>query len=58
MKQPKKLKRDYKAVARAYHCNPNNWMLVEEMGSFIKVIRKDSIGTSNHIFRFWDKHVK
>lgn len=55
MKQPKRLKRDFKAVARAYNQNSDNWALVEEKEFFIKVIRKDTIGTAHPVYKLWDK---
>lgn len=40
MKQPKKLKREYKEVVSAYHLNPDNWMLQEDGDKCITIIHK------------------
>ena len=42
MKQPKKLSRAQKEIVSAHHLRPNNWMLVEEMEFYLKIIHKDS----------------
>lgn len=42
MKQPKKLTRKQKEAVLAYGYNPDNWMLVEEMEFYIKIIHKES----------------
>lgn len=31
MKQPKKLKREYKVLLSKKHLNPDNWMLLKEV---------------------------
>lgn len=45
MKQPKKLKRDYKMAVSAYHLNPENWMLLKEGDVYITIINKKSSKT-------------
>ena len=42
MKQPKKLTKEQKQAVSAYHLNAKNWMLVEEMGEYLKIINKDT----------------
>lgn len=53
MKQPKKLTREQKIAVSAYNLNPKNWMFVEELGSYIKIIHKDTGKT-----KLIDKYVK
>ena len=40
MKQPKKLKREYKALLSKKHLNPDNWMFLKEEEGSIVVIYK------------------
>ena len=40
MKQPKKLKLDYKMSVSAYNLNPNNWMLLKDGDTYITIIHK------------------
>lgn len=40
MKQPKKLKREYKALLSKKHLNPDNWMFLKEEEGSIVVINK------------------
>lgn len=40
MKQPKKLKREYKILLSKKHLNPDNWMLLKEEEGYIVVIHK------------------
>ena len=42
MKQPKKLTKEQKQAVSAYHLNAKNWMLVEEMGEYLKIINKET----------------
>lgn len=42
MKQPKKLTREQKEICSAHGLNPENYMLVEEMMFYIKVIEKNA----------------
>ena len=50
MKQPKKLTKEQKQAVSAYHLNAKNWMLVEEMGEYLKIINKDT-GKTKIIYR-------
>ena len=52
MKQPKKLTKKQKMCISAHYMNPKEWMLVEEIGSYLKVINKETGKT-----KFVDKHV-
>ena len=52
MKQPKKLTLEQKKAVSAYHLNPKNWMLVEDMGAYLKIVHK----TSN--VKFVDKYAR
>ena len=52
MKQPKKLNRAQKICLSSHYMNPKEWMLVEEIGSYLKVIHKTR-GT----IKLVDKHV-
>ena len=45
MKQPKKLTREQKQLVTANNLNPKNWMFVDDLGSYIKIINKET----NHI---------
>lgn len=45
MKQPKKLTREQKQLVTANNLNPKDWMFVDDLGSYIKVINKET----NHI---------
>lgn len=40
MKQPKKLKREYKKLVHEKHLNPDNWMLLKEEEGCIVIIHK------------------
>ena len=40
MKQPKKLKRDYKMAVSAYNLNPENWMLQKDGDVYITIVNK------------------
>ena len=40
MKQPKKLKLDYKMAVSAYNLNPNDWMLLKDGDTYITIIHK------------------
>lgn len=42
MKQPKKLTRQQKEIVAAHYLRPKNWMLVEEMEFYLRIIHKDS----------------
>ena len=42
MKQPKKLKRDYKLAVSAYNLNPENWMLLKDGDIYITIINKQT----------------
>ena len=53
MKQPKKLTKDQKEICSAHGLNPENYMLIEEMMFYIKVIEK----TSKKIL-YLDKFIK
>ncbi|MCI8719094.1 MAG: hypothetical protein K1W19_13585 [Lachnospiraceae bacterium] len=51
MKQPKKLTLEQKKAVSTYHLNPKNWMLVEDMGAYLKIVHK----TSRNV-KFVDKY--
>lgn len=53
MKQPKKLTLEQKKAVSAYHLNPKNWMLVEDMGTYLKIIHK-----TKHEIKFVDKYAR
>lgn len=40
MKQPKKLKLDYKMAVSAYGLNANDWMLLKDGDTYITIIHK------------------
>lgn len=42
MKQPKKLKHDYKLAVSAYGLIPNNWMLQKDGDVYITIVNKKS----------------
>lgn len=42
MKQPKKLKRDYKLAVSAYGLIPDNWMLQKDGDVYITIVNKKS----------------
>lgn len=42
MKQPKKLKLEYKLALSAYNLNPKNWMLLKDGDTYITVINKQT----------------
>lgn len=42
MKQGKRLTRDQKQIVSAHYLNADDWMLVEDMGSYLKLIGKDT----------------
>ena len=45
MKQPKKLTLSQKQLVSAANLNAKNWMFIEDLGSYIKIINKET----NHI---------
>lgn len=53
MKQPKKLTPEQRKAVSAYYLNPKNWMLVRDMGTYLKIIHK----TSRRV-KFVDKYVR
>lgn len=42
MKQPKRLTKDQKIIASAHELIPSQWMLLEEMEFYLKLIKKDT----------------
>ena len=40
MKQPKKLKKDYKLAVSSYNLNPKNWMLLKDGDIYITIVNK------------------
>lgn len=42
MKQAKKLTREQKQIVSANHLNSKHWMFVEDLGSYIKIINKET----------------
>lgn len=42
MKQPKRLKRDYKLAVSAYGLTPDNWMLQKDGDVYITIVNKKS----------------
>lgn len=40
MKQPKKLKREYKELVKKKNLNPSNWTLLKEEEGYIVIIHK------------------
>ena len=42
MKQPKALTREQKEIVSPHYLNAKNWMLVEEMEFYLKIINKDT----------------
>lgn len=42
MKRPKRLTLEQKKAVSAYHLNPKNWMVLEELGEYIKLINKET----------------
>ena len=42
MKQPKRLKRDYKLAVSAYGLIPDNWMLQKDGDVYITIVNKKS----------------
>lgn len=42
MKQPKALTREQKEIVTKNALIANQWMLVEDLGSYLKIIHKDS----------------
>lgn len=42
MKQPKKLKREYKEAVSAYGMNPEHWMLAKDGDSYITIAHKET----------------
>ncbi len=42
MKRPKKLTRGQKVAVSAHGLNPDNWMLIEQTESYLKIIHKSS----------------
>lgn len=53
MKQPKRLKRDYKIAVSAYSLNPENWMLLKDGDIYITIVNK-----KNDSIRIIDKYAK
>ena len=53
MKRPKKLTLEQKKAVSAYHLNPKNWMLVKDMGTYLKIIHK-----TKHEIKFVDKYAR
>ena len=53
MKQPKKLKRDYKIAVSAYNLNPDNWMLLKDGDVYITIVNKKTKKT-----RIIDKYAR
>jgi hypothetical protein len=51
MKQPKKLTLEQKKAVSAYRLNPKDWMLVEDMGTYLKIVHK-----TNRNVKFVDKY--
>lgn len=51
MKQPKKLTRQQKEILTSHSLNANDWMLVEEMEFYLKIIHK-STGKTKMIDKF------
>ena len=42
MKQPKRLKNDYKLAVSAYGLMPDNWMLMKDGDVYITIVNKKS----------------
>ena len=42
MKQPKKLKLEYKLAVSAYNLNPKDWMLLKDVETYITIINKQT----------------
>lgn len=42
MKQPKKLTRQLKEAVSAYGLNADNWMLLKDGDTYVKIIHKES----------------
>lgn len=53
MKQPKKLKRDYKIAVSSYNLNPDNWMLLKDGDVYITIVNKKTKKT-----RIIDKYAR
>jgi len=45
MKQPKKLSRDQKVIVTNNNLNSDQWMLVEELEFYLKIINKETSKT-------------
>lgn len=42
IKQGKRLTREQKQIVSNHYLNPDDWMLVEDLGSYLKVVGKES----------------
>ena len=51
MKQPKKLKLEYKLAVCAYNLNPKHWMLLKDGDVYITIINKQT-GNAKIIDRY------
>lgn len=51
MKNPRKLKRDFKIAASAYNLNPDNWLLLKEGDVYITIIHRVT-GTTRSIDKY------
>ena len=51
MKQPKKLTRNQKQCVASHMLNPENWMLVQEMEFYLRIINKQT-GQTRMIDKF------
>ncbi len=51
MKQPKKLTRDQKQIVSVNNLNPKEWMLIEDLGSYLSIFNK-STGATKRITKY------
>ena len=51
MKQPKRLTYEQKLIVSSHNLNPNQWMFVEELEFYIKIIHMDT-GVTKLIDKF------
>ena len=51
MKQPKRLTYEQKLIVSGHNLNPNQWMFVEELEFYIKIIHKET-GVTKLIDKF------
>ena len=51
MKQPKRLTYEQKLIVSGHNLNPNQWMFVEELVFYIKIIHKET-GVTKLIDKF------